>query len=393
MNRYDVAVSAALLLNIGFACPAAAETVRVSSRDGIQRAAAGAKPGTRILIAAGRYRGGLTISRLRGVKGKPIVLAAADPKKPPVFDGGASGLHLSNVEYVELRDIAFRKGRVNGLNIDDGGTFDSPSRHVVLKRITVADIGGRGNHDGIKLSGVDDFRVEDCTIERWGRNGSGIDLVGCHRGAIVDCRFRGTNDVGGNGVQTKGGSVKIAVQRCRFENAGGRGVNIGGSTGLRYFRPKPQGYEAKDITVEDCTFIGSMAPVAFVGVDGAVVRYNTIYRPKRWLLRILQENRGEDFTHCRNGKFERNIVVFRSDELRTAVNVGAGTSPKTFRFARNWWHCLDRPGSTRRLVRLPTSETDGVYGRDPQFRNAAKSDLRLKKKSPAAEFGPRARRE
>ena len=34
-----------------------------------------------------------------------------------------------------------------------------------------------------------------------------------------------------------------------------------------------------------------MTPVAFVGVDGATVRHNTIYRPRRWGLRILQENR------------------------------------------------------------------------------------------------------
>ena len=41
------------------------------------------------------------------------------------------------------------------------------------------------------------------------------------------------------------------------------GVNIGGSTGRAYFRPRPEGFEAKDITVEDCTFVGSGA--AFVG--------------------------------------------------------------------------------------------------------------------------------
>jgi hypothetical protein len=176
----------------------------------------------------------------------------------------------------------------------------------------------------------------------------------------------------------KGGSSGILVQRCRFEDAGGRAVNIGGSTGLPYFRRRPQGYEARDITVEDCTFSGSMAPVAFVGVDGAVVRHNTIYRPTRWAVRILQENQGADFVPSRNGRFENNIVAFRSDELRAPVNVGGGTAPETFTFAGNLWHCLDRPADTRRLVQLPVAETRGRYGVDPQFAAPAQGDLHVR---------------
>ena len=95
-------------------------------------------------------------------------------------------------------------------------------------------------------------------------------------------------------MQAKGGSADILVRACRFEHAGQRAVNLGGSTGLPFFRPEPQGFEARDITVEDCSFVGSLAPVAFVGVDGAVVRHNTIYRPRRWAFRILQETRGPD---------------------------------------------------------------------------------------------------
>ena len=114
-------------------------------------------------------------------------------------------------------------------------------------------------------------------------------MVGCHRGEIVACTFRHGDTVGDHGVQAKGGSSDVVIRRCRFEHAGQRAVNLGGSTGLAFFRPKPEGYEAKNITVEDCTFDGSMAPIAFVGVDGAIVRHNTIYRPRRWGFRILQE--------------------------------------------------------------------------------------------------------
>ncbi|MBC7853578.1 MAG: hypothetical protein IAF94_09090, partial [Pirellulaceae bacterium] len=156
-----------------------------------------------------------------------------------------------------------------------------------------------------------------------------------------------------------------------------------------YFRPKPQGYEAKDITVEDCTFLGSMAPVAFVGVDGAIVQHNTFYRPTRWLLRILQENQDAQFAPCRNGRFKNNIVVFRAAEVASVVNVGGGTSPETFEFAGNFWYCEDRPERTQRLVQLPAAEKSGIYGRDPLFNDAAKGDLQRRSASPAKNAGPR----
>jgi hypothetical protein len=165
-----------------------------------------------------------------------------------------------------------------------------------------------------------------------------------------------------NAVQTKGGSSEIVIRRCRIENPGGRGVNLGGSTGLAFFRPADATYEARDIMVEDCEFFGGAAAVAFVGVDGAVVQRNTIHGPTRWVLRILQENAAERFTPCRNGKFLNNVVAFRASEVRQAVNIGGSTDPTSFEFAGNHWSCLDRPVDAERLVRLPVPEKNGTYG-------------------------------
>ena len=258
----------------------------------------------------------------------------------------------------------------NGLNIDDSGT-GTPAHDLILRNIVVRNIGPSGNRDGIKLSGVRDFRIEGCRVERWGSGGSGIDMVGCSGGVIKGCKFHDAGGDGANGVQAKGGSSDILIQHCRFENFGGRGVNIGGHTGLPYFRPRDAKYEAKDITVEDCEFIGGMAAVAFVGVDGAVVRHNTIYRTRRWPVRILQENTDPRFVASRNGVFQKNVITFRSDEVRAAVNIGDNTAAETFKFSGNVWHCIDRPDDTRRLVRLPVAETDGTYGTAPRFRDAA----------------------
>jgi hypothetical protein len=384
---FRIVFSAALCFGGGSVDATVAADIAVGSREEFVRAAASAEPGDRIVLAAGTYEGGITLAGLRGAEGRPIVIGAADPARPPVIEGGGFCLHLVDPAYVELRDLVLTKGRGNGLNIDDGGSPESPAHHVVLRNVTVRDTGSDRNHDGIKLSGLDDFTIEKCTVERWGKQGSGIDLVGCHRGLIVGSTFRDGDKIGANGVQMKGGSREITIRRCRFENAGGRGVNLGGSTGTPYFRPASPGYEAKDLVVEDSTFVGSMAPVAFVGVDGATVRHNTFYRPTRWLLRILQENQDPSLAACRNGVFMNNVVAFRSEEVSTTVNVGPGTAPDTFRFAGNLWYLLDRPEATRRAVRLPVAESDGVYGVDPGFRNVEAGDFDLKVPGVA---GPRA---
>jgi hypothetical protein len=341
-----------------------------------------ATPGTRIRVSPGDHEG-FHVADVKGSEGRNIVLCAADPALPPVFHGE---VHLSDVAYIEIVGLVIAGAPANGLNIDDGGTFDTPSHHVVLRDVRVHDCGARGNEDGIKLSGVDDFGLAGCTVERWGRGGSAVDMVGCHRGRIEGSSFRdrGT-DTAATGVQMKGGTRDVVVRGCRFEDAGDRAVNIGGSTGLAWFRPRPEGFEARDITVEGCTFLGSEAPIAFVGVDGACVRWCTFYRPRKWCLRILQETREPGFVPSRRGRFEDNLVVYRSTEVGTAVNVGPGTAPETFAFARTWWYCSDAPAHSR--PGLPVGETEPAGGADPRFCDAGAGDLRLAEDSPARAHG------
>ena len=368
------------------------KTVRVRDSTEFRRAILTARPGTTILLAPGEYAGGLFFENVKGELGRPIVIAAEDPQNPPVFKGGDEGLHFSQVAHLELRHLVLVGARYNGLNIDDGGSFDTPAHHIILANLTVREVGPRGNCDGIKLSGVSEFRVVDCTIERWGDGGQGIDMVGCHNGVIEGCVLRFEDDKG-FGIQAKGGSSNIVIRRCRLEHAGARAIQIGGSTGLPFFRPPlregREHAEARNITVEGCLIVGGTAAIAFVGVDGAVVRFNTIYRPKRWAFRILQETRGEGFVPCRNGVVTDNLIVFRSDEwFESGVNIGPATAPQTFRFARNWWFCIDAPAKSK--PNLPVPEVDGVYGADPQLNAPEEGDFSVKRDSPASKVGAHA---
>lgn len=361
----------------------------VSDPASFRQAIANAKPGHRILLAPGDYHGGFHFANLHGTKEKPIVIGASNPSRPPKIVGGGTAIQLSKVSHVEIRDLILSGQSNNGLNVDDGGNFDSPSHHVKLINLWVSDL-PKGNHDGIKLSGLNNFEVKKCVIERWG--GSGIDMVGCHQGVIEDSTFRNGGD---SGIQAKGGSSEVRIVANRFENAGQRSVNIGGSTGPGYFRPPltkmplDKRYEAKAITVEGCTFIGSVSPIAFVGVDGATVRFSTIYNPERWAMRILQETRLPGFVACRDGLFEKNLVVFRSDQWASGgVNIGDGTEPNSFQFRGNFWFCSDQPNRSK--PQTPTEDKDSILGTDPLFLDPSKNDFRVKPESRAANVGAHA---
>ncbi|MCA1685436.1 MAG: DUF5123 domain-containing protein, partial [Planctomycetia bacterium] len=137
----------------------------------------------------------------------------------------------------------------------------------------------------------------------------------------------------------------------------------------------------KDVTVEGNVIVGSQAAVAFASVDGAVVRYNTIYAPQVWVFRILQEDVYNGYIPTRDGVVSDNLIVSPSGVISAAVNVGLYTAPETFRFAGNWWYAPDNPSASQ--PSLPTAEVGGTYGVDPQFVDAAGGDFHTKSGGPS----------
>jgi hypothetical protein len=349
--------------------------ITVRTTEELRAATTRAVAGDVISIVPGDYAGGLFLQNLRGSRSAPIVLRALDPKRPPVFRGGSNGMQLSRCHYVEIHNLTFTDATGNGLNIDDGGSLTQQVHGIVLRGLRVLNGRGQGNNDGIKLSGLAEFRVEGCEVAHWGAQGQGIDMVGCRNGTIAGNTLRHRPGGGTSGVQMKGGCREIVVRGNRFVDAGSRAVQIGGSTGLAFFRPRPQGYEARNILVERNIIIGSDASVSFVNVDGAIFRRNTLVRPRRWALRILQETVEPGFVPSRNGVFADNIIyVAPGGEWQGAVNIGPNTAPQTFRFSGNWWTATG--GARPPRIELPSREQGGVLGGDPGFRDPARGDFR-----------------
>src|SRR5690606_19243842 len=175
--------------------------------------------------------------------------------------------------------------------------------------------------------------------------------------------------------------------------AGGRGSSLGGSTGCDVFRPplstSAPNAEARNIRVIANVFVGGTTPLGFVGCVDCLAANNTIVNPENWLLRILQETTtsgGYTFSPASNGRFVNNLVYFDRGELSTYVNIGANTAPETFTFENNLWYAHDNPGQSQPSG-LPSAETGGIAGQDPQLSNAAGGDFHVPSSSPAAGAG------
>ena len=359
-----VSVLAAAFLLVGG--PVRAGVTSVGDDAALRRALSAAGPGDTVLVLPGEYRGGIVWSP-RGEPGRPVTLAGAVREEPPVFKGGHEGFKLNRPSHAVLRDLVIEKSGENGLNADDGGRRDQPAGPLTLLRVTSRDTGSRGNHDGFKITGIDDLKIADCVVSRWGRGGQGIDLVGCHDAVVRGCRIDG----GGRcevGLQAKGGSRDVLFAGCRVEGVNGRCVNIGGLTGETFLRPADTTAEATGVRVLNCELIGADAAVAFVGSDGGRVENCVLYRQRRYPIRILRENDGGRMVPTRDGAFVGNTVVWHDGDLLTFVNVGANTRPETFTFAGNVWYCATRPARSR-PTGLPVEETGGVYGVDPKLKD------------------------
>jgi hypothetical protein len=199
--------------------------------------------------------------------------------------------------------------------------------------------------------------------------------------------------LGGNGVQSKGGSDDILITQNRFIEAGERAVNMGGSTGFEFFRPALNAsgvnFEARDVRVVANLFRGGTSPIAFVGCLRCSASQNTIVDPERWVVRILQETTSTadyEFAPAADGLFVNNVIYYSRAALSAHVNVGPDTEPDSFVFMNNLWYAHDDPeGSTPDS--LPVPESQGIYGEDPAFADPTADDFAIAAGSPAAAAG------
>ncbi|MAT40154.1 MAG: hypothetical protein CL946_11185 [Ectothiorhodospiraceae bacterium] len=344
----------------------------------VAEAADDALPGDTILVVPGTYPGGEYIENLQGTSDSWILIHG----KAVTIQGGTNAFHFSDPAYVRIEGFTFEGQTGNGVNIDDGGTYDTPAHHVEIRACRFNALNASGNNDQLKLSGLDNFTILNCNFADGSAGGSQIDMVGCHDGVIQRSYF---SQAGSNCIQAKGGTRNILITQCRFVDGYQRGINIGGSTGLQFFRPLGANYEAAEIKVYSNIFVRGNAPIAYVGATNCEVINNTIYMPEKWAIRILQETTAPGFLPCGNNSFINNIVVIDNGAASPTINIGPNTAPETFTFANNLWYNDDNQSWNG--PNLPVTESDGVLNQDPLLVDPSLGEFKIRAQSPAIAAG------
>jgi hypothetical protein len=375
----------------------------------LARAARGVSPGTAIYLHDGAYPGGLVLSDLRGTATSPIWIAGAPGQPRPIIQGGGDALHFIRPRYLVVQNLEIRDASSNGINIDDADEVGNPeaARFVLLRGLAIHDTGVRpsGIADCLKLAGVNDVAVLDSTFGRCGDGpGSGavgVNGVGVHRATVAFNRFTAN---GYGAVQFKGGSDEIEIRGNFIQDAGWRGVNMGGRTGSAFFRPaltaSRRNYEAARVRVQANVFVGGEAAVAFTGCVDCEFSHNTVVNPGKWIIRILQENvsAGEyAFAPASVGRIADNIFYFRRSDLNSGedFNIGKGTDPASFSVAGNLWYAHDASRQSDPRIGSVGADHGSIVGRNPDFVNVDAGDFHLSRNSAAlgagdVRFKPRA---
>ncbi|MCF8238142.1 MAG: right-handed parallel beta-helix repeat-containing protein [Saprospiraceae bacterium] len=347
----------------------------------LEQAAQAAQPGDTLLLSPGVHSGGMYIENLQGLPQSWIVIRGK-PGAGTTILGGTNAIQFTDPAYLIIEELTFREQTGNGVNIDDGGSYATPAHDILIRHCVFEDMNASGNNDLLKLSGLDSFNIQSCTFRNGAAGGSGIDMVGCHKGRIHSNLFQ---NLGSNSIQAKGGTRYITMIQNTFLDGGQRSLNLGGSTGAPYFRPLGADYEAADLNVVANIFIGSEAPIAYVGSQHVRVWNNTIYRPDKWVMRILQESSDTSFYKAvADGEFVNNLVIV-DNGLAIATNIGPNTNAASFLVARNLWYHLDQPNWTGPY--LPSPEIEGLVQIDPEVVDLAMQNFYLTSMSPAIQAG------
>ncbi len=346
-----------------------------------EQAAADAQPGDTLLFHAGVHFGGQYVENLQGMPDAWIFIQNA-PGEEAILESGNNAIQLTDPAYLHISGLIFQHQTGNGVNTDDGGSYDTPAHHIILENCTFRDMSATGNNDLLKLSGLDYFEIRNCTFLNGAEGGSGIDMVGCHHGIIERNSFE---NMGSNSIQAKGGTEYIRIEANFFLDGGQRTLNLGGSTGLQFFRPDTAHFEAANLQVYSNIIVGSWAAIAYVGSVNVEVVNNTIYQPENWVIRILQETVDPDyFLECGDNTF-RNNIIYLGENLSTETNIGPNTRPETFTFSNNLWYNYDNPNWTGPSI--PVTDVNGIINQNPLFASPDTYDFHIPPNSPAASAG------
>lgn len=384
-----LALTCAVLLASAIAQPAWAVQHLISPGDNWQDLAAKLRPGDEIILMPGNHKPA-TFEGIAGEAGKPIVIRGVDAEHPGLIVADREGLRLNRPRHVLIQDVIVTGAKLNGIVIDFPRVTTVPGESesvqesdlldgvwwradVTLRNVTVERTGPTGQRQAVRLAGVSNIEIEQCRIEGWG--GAAIEMVGCREVTVQSCRFNGLEGFSQmGGIVMRAGTREVVIERNRFDNAGEFVVAMGGVSDRPHFRPpvRPDEpgprFEAIEIAVSECVFVGGGCTVVFANADGCSFRSNTVVRPKSFVMNLRADQRDKPFAPSQRHVFSSNLIVWEPGDLQKFALVMPGVVGERFIMEQNLWWSKESSEDRAKLGGLPGKQAfEQVWDIDPDL--------------------------
>jgi len=381
-----------LFAAVALCAPASAMQHLIRPGDDWQLAASRLRPGDEIILMPGQHRNA-SIDQARGTAERPIIIRGADPTDPPIIIAQREGIRIRYASHIVIKDLCITGATINGITIGNlsnvGQDTDPANEDVIIRNVSIARTGPRGQRHGIMARRTDGLRIEDCRFEGWG--GSGVELIACNNAMVSRCSFKGLSDFSQvSGIRARAGCTQVEIEACRFDNAGAFSICLGMSSNLEDFQTSALNAAGEGAMtevvhgrVQNCLFIGSQCAVALSNADECSIRNNTIVRPRRCVLALLSEQRDPRFSPGKASVLGRNLIVWDAGDLQRLVDLNPRIDASKFVLDANLWWSSEDAASRAKLGGIPGKElAPQVTDVDPQL------DADFKPQEPlAADFG------
>jgi len=252
--------AAALTLALSF-CTLVHATDYYADPSNLSSRLATAGPGDRVILAPGNY-GHIWLQGKNGTPGNLIQIIAQDPSNRPVFlNPGSEGFQIANCSYLLFDGLVVRGATDEGFHLQPSGGW---TNHIIMRNCLSDSMPTSGNTDTFKSDGTNNTLFYACKTDSCGD--SGFDFVGCRDTLIMRSTM---SDNGGSGIHPKGGSYNFGFYKNRFNAAGERDHQFGGSSGSQYYHQgnyEDPGYEAYDQVAMGNVLVGGWSAVALMGM-------------------------------------------------------------------------------------------------------------------------------
>lgn len=365
--------------SLSAASPLTDEDVVVRDAVSLQAALDSAAPGTRIMLAPGRYTGAFRVTR-SGSSGRPIVisgvsgsrnstlLSVIDGKREKVASGGSPCFNVENVEWITFENLDVRGCWPNFIRAEDSRYITLRDSRVIDSRVVFYATGATSHHFAIERN----TWIQDPTHALWNVY-SWEDL---HHGkrAFYNGALFGSKDILGD-VRFHGNHITYAYNGIRMVAdpalVGKRNLNVDiANNYFSHIRDNPIEPEGTAVNwwVHHNRFYNGYALFSFTQVDARDIY---VFGNTGWFTERLCSNR-HDPDHCvgKIFKFEAegpypsgSIYVFHNSWYTASPLVAGGRS-------RNFHHFNNAIFFDRSMTKFfETPEWDPSYRFDGDLAN------------------------